>query len=186
MKRFLLAVAFLALFSPFAHAQAGLNASYSAAITGLVPASAATDIFTITGSASKTVYISKVIVTCTETTAATIDVQLLTRSSADTSGTSTAPTLVAHDPNNQGSASSTVKAYTVNPTTGSLVGVIGSYKMDCPTAAAGASQDLVLETFGISADMLVLRGINQVFAVNLNGQTVAGGSINVRLEFREN
>ena len=75
----------------------GGKATCSAAKIGLVPASSATDVFTITGSATKTVRVTRIEITATTTAAtpAALDVLLLKRSTANSGGTSTGrPTIV--------------------------------------------------------------------------------------------
>jgi hypothetical protein len=186
MRKKVLAVLFTCMLAIGWPLQAQTSESFSVASIGLASAASATDLFTITGSSSKIVYITKVVVTCTQTTAGTINVVLLTRSTADSGGTSSNPTAVALDPNNQGNNSATINAYTGNPTTGTLVGNLGSYDLNCPTTSGSSANDIVLETFGITADPLVLRGTGSVFAVNLNGVTVTGGAFDIRVEWREN
>jgi hypothetical protein len=75
---------------------AGTLATYSSSITGLSPASLATDIFTIIGSATKTITITNIEVSATQTTAGTINTQLIKRSTADTGGGSSSITEVQH------------------------------------------------------------------------------------------
>ncbi len=164
----------------------GLRATYSATIAGLASAASATDIFTITGSASKTVRITRLEISGQATTAAAVQVALLVRSTANTIGTSTAPTLVPHD-SNSAAATAVVKAYTANPTTGSLVGNIRTdYVFLAAPATATVGPDKIFLDFGIRpSQALVLRGITQVLAINLNGVTVTGGAWDVNIEFTE-
>src|SRR6266550_8344389 len=78
----------------------GAKSTYSAAKVGLVPGSSATDFFTLTGSATKTVRITRITITATTTSATPValDILLLKRSTANTGGTSTgSPTAVPHD-----------------------------------------------------------------------------------------
>jgi hypothetical protein len=97
-------------------------ASYVASKQGLASAASATDIAVLSGNASNTVIVTKIMVSCTQTTAGIIDLILLKRSTADTAGTSTgSPTTVPLDSSNA-AGSSSVLTYTANPTTGSLVG----------------------------------------------------------------
>src|SRR5215471_9766749 len=76
----------------------GQKATYAAAITGLVPVASATDIFTLTGSNSATIRVTRLRISGIKTSAgADVDIQLIKRSAADTGGTSTNPTKVAYD-----------------------------------------------------------------------------------------
>lgn len=164
----------------------GQKATYSSAILGLVPAASATDVFTLAGSASKTVRVTRVSVSGTQTTAGEVDIQLLKRSTADTGGTSTAPAAVPHD-SADAAATATVAAYTANPAVlGTLVGSIRTRKAQIGSPATVTSQSETEWLFGNRpAQAVVLRGTAQVLAVNLNGVTVTGGSLNVSIEWTE-
>jgi hypothetical protein len=147
---------------------------YSAGILALTPAALATDIFTVTGSATKTVRVVEISLQCTETTAGTVAVQLVKRSTADTGGTSTAPAAVPHD-SASAAATATVLAYTANPTTGTLVGVVRATRENWLAAATAANAPR--NPFTLYQGLpIVLRGTAQVLAVSLNGATVAGGN----------
>src|SRR5204863_4895248 len=93
----------------------GQKATYGASITGLVVAASATDIFAITGSATKIVRITRLRISGVRTTGTDTDIQLIKRSTANTGGTSTNPTKVAYDSNDPASTA-TINAYTANPT----------------------------------------------------------------------
>lgn len=164
----------------------GLRATYSASITALASAASATDIFTITGSSTKTVRITRLEISGQATTAAAAQVVLLVRSAANTSGTSTSPTAVPHD-SNSAAATATIKAYTANPTTGALVGNLkAAYVfLAAPATATVASEPLFLD-FGLRpSQAIVLRGTAQVLAINLNGVTVTGGAFDINVEWTE-
>lgn len=171
----------------------GQKASYSAAKLGLTPAASATDIFTITGSSTKTVRITRIEITGTTSaaTAAALDIVLLKRSTANTAGTSTAPTIVAHD-SNDAAATATVAAYTANPTTGTLVGNFRNSKffqaLATYTATDFPANDKLTWDFGGRAGekALVLRGTGEVLAINLNATSAsASASFDIAVEFTE-
>ncbi len=172
----------------------GVKATYSAAKVGLVPASSATDIFTITGSATKTIRVTRIEITATTTSAtpAALDVLLLKRSTANSAGTSTgSPTPVPHDSTNA-AVSATVLAYTANPTTGTLVGTaIRNQKLmqtlATYTATDFPAKDSLVWDFGNRpAQAIVLRGTGEVLAVNLNGVTAtATASFDLAVEWTE-
>lgn len=166
----------------------GTKATYIASKTGLAAAtSSATDIFTVTGSASKTVRITRLGISATvATAAATIDIVLLVRSTANSGGTSTgSPTLVPYD-SNSSAATATVLSYTANPTTGNLVGNVGAFKLFMNVAATGTSDKVVLDFGNRPAQAIVLRGTSQVFAVNLNSQTTTNAtSFDIFVEWTE-
>lgn len=166
----------------------GIKATYRAAsVTGLAVAGAATDVFTITGSATKTIRIIKVSVAGTQTVAATNDIVFLKRSTANTAGTSTTRTAVPMD-SNSAAATATVRTYTANPTLGTLVGNLMVTQMVIPVAGGGASTQSTqpLEwKFGDTGQAVVLRGTGEVFALNLNGQTITGSNFNLWIEWTE-
>lgn len=161
----------------------GIKATYSATITNLPAAMLATDIFTITGSATKTIRISRVMLTGTQTTASQINIIFIRRSTANTAGTSVPLAAVTMDTNNP-AATATALAYTANPTTGTVVGNIRTRKVALSTAV-GNSDELISDFGTTNGQALVLRGINQVFSINLNSVTVAGASFNIAVEWTE-
>ena len=104
----------------------GGKATYCATITGLVPPAAATDIFTIIGSATKTIRISRIQFSGRATAAAACDVSIVKRSTADTGGTpGTVPTIVPLD-STDAAATAVCATYTAVPTLGTAVGAIRS------------------------------------------------------------
>jgi hypothetical protein len=167
----------------------GTKATYCASITGLASAASATDIFTITGSATKVVRVNRIRVSATQNTVGYTDILLVKRSTANTVGTSTAPTIVSNDSNNP-AGTAVVRAYTANPTLGTAVGTMRSNKILINTpvpsnAQTAGTQWPVDWTFGELGQSIVLRGVAQVLAVNLNGVTLAGSSFDIAIEFTE-
>lgn len=166
----------------------GYKTTYSAAINGLVPVASATDVFTITGGAGKTVRVTRVEVSGIATTILDTTVRLAIRSSADLTGTSASVAAVPHDSNSP-AAVATVLSYTANPgTLGTLVGYIRSSKVlfNLSAPAAGSESGRLIEDFGDRpAQAVVLRGTSQVLAVNLAGVSVAGGSLDISIEWSE-
>lgn len=161
------------------------KASYSAAFNGAVTAAAATDVFTITGSVTKTIRVTRVEVSATQTTAAYQTILLVRRSTANTVGTSAAVTATTSDSNNP-AATATLLSYTANPTTGTLVGNIRAAKQFVPAALTVAGNPILAWDFGNRpAQAEVLRGTSQVIAINLNGAGVTGNSFNISVEWTE-
>jgi hypothetical protein len=165
----------------------GQKFTYSAASESLVVASTPTDVFTITGSATKTIRITQVEVSSTQTTAATTNLYLIKRSTANTGGTSTAPGSVPHDSNSP-AASATVAQYTANPTgLGTTVGTIRSAKWTPATPGTAGGSNTQLWQFGNrpGAQAIVLRGTGQVLALNLGSTTQAGNTYDISFEWTE-
>lgn len=151
--------------------------TYSASITGLATAASATDFFTLTGATGIVTRITFAQCSGIATTVGTADIVALKRSTANTVGTSTAPTAVPMDANSA-AASSTVLAYTANPTTGTLVGNIRAQKIGLPLANTGAINGPVTWDFATrpGTQEVVLRAATQVFALNGAGATLAAGA----------
>lgn len=156
--------------------------TYSATVN-VAAAASATDIATITGSASTTVYVTKVIVSGIQTTAGMADVLLIKRSAANTGGTSGAGTAVPNDANDA-AASATVLGYTANPTPGAAVGTVRR-NYQAVGGVTSVVNPVVVYEFGDKGRPLILRGIAQVLAVNLNAVTLAGGTFDVTFEWFE-
>lgn len=162
------------------------KATYSAATLGLLSAASATDIFTIIGSGTKTVRIRRLEITGFSASGGMIDVQIIKRSAADTTGTSTTLTAVPHDSNNS-AATAVVKAYTANPgALGAAVGPLVNFKMVLPIAAGTNPNLPVRYTFGeAGCQNIVLRGAAENIAINLNGVTVTGGNFDITITWSE-
>lgn len=162
-------------------------ATYSATIADLSPAASPTDVFTLTGSASKVVRLTKLIVQGSGTNSLAYDFILLKRSTANTGGTSTTRTAVPHD-SSDAAATATARAYTANPTLGTLIGQIRAYKVVIPQSSplGGASGLSITEvTFGDISKAPTLRSTSEVLALNLGAVTLTGGSISISFEWTE-
>lgn len=161
-----------------------IKSSYSAAVTGLVGPTLTTDLFTISGSASKIIRVTRLALTASQTTAAQRDVLLIKRSAANTGGTSSTATGVAMDSTNS-AATAVVRAYTANPTAlGAAVGTIRSRKVFI--AGTAANSDEMIQDFGIrGTQAVVLRSAAESLCVNLNGVTSNGNSFDLSVEWTE-
>jgi len=157
--------------------------TYSAVANSIVPTTAATDLVTIYGSATKTINILNVWVTGVQTTAGQAQVLLIKRSTVNTAGTSTAPAKIPYD-SNDAAATATFLAYTANPTLGTAIGNIRGDRAFLPGLATATDAQGLYWSF-INGKSMILRGVNQGVCINLNGATLAGGSINVTIEWTE-
>lgn len=154
-----------------------------AAVTVNVP------FFNIIGSASKTITVKRIKVSGMTLTAVgyfTINLEKL--SSASTGGTSTALALVPLDSNNA-VATAVVRAYTVAPTKGALVGTIASWRaLWQATVAVGTSQPWehifnfgdMRETKGVT-----LRGAAQELALTFPVVLSSAGTLAIDIEWTE-
>lgn len=151
--------------------------TYSATQAQLTPAASATDFFTITGSATKTVYVKQIGCTGTSTAAASQIITAVKRSTADTLGTSTgSPAVVPLDSLNA-AGTATVLAYTANPTTGTAVGSVDTGLLQTLAPASANVNGLFFNYSDVSATQpVVLHGITEVLALNANGASFAAGT----------
>lgn len=154
-----------------------------AAVTVNVP------FFNIVGSASATVKVRRIRVSGMTLTAVgyfAINVEKL--STASTGGTSTTPPIVPLD-SADAAGTAVVRAYTVAPTKGSIVGTIASWRslwQATTAAAAGQTWDHIFnfgdlpETRGV-----VLRGVAQELAMTFPVVLASAGTLAVDIEFTE-
>lgn len=155
------------------------RSTYTAGILALVPAASATDIITLTGSATTTVRVVYSACSGISTAAGTTPLVALTRSTADTGGTSSTITPVSNDPNNP-APTAVLKSYTANPgALGTLVANGRAGWLTTGTAASSGLQAGPLEwSFGDeqSDQEIVLRGATAQFALNSNGVSWPAGT----------
>ena len=164
-------------------------ASYSASAGPFVAAATPTDIFTITGSATKVIRIKKIYFGASATNATTFNFLLVKRSTGNTGGTSTVLTAVPNDSDDV-AATAVVRGYTANPTAlGTSVGTIRAYRLVVPQTAplGGASNGPLNEVlFGDnSSKSIALRGTSESLSLNLNAVTLTGNSFCVFIEWTE-
>jgi hypothetical protein len=159
--------------------------TYAASKTGLVPASSATDIAVLSGNATNTVIPTYVSLSCTQTTAGITPVQLFGRTTANSGGTSTgSPTTFPLDQNNTAAVSS-VLTYTANPTVNDgTARLIDSQNVGMMATSTAVPNDIYIWRPKMGQSV-VLRGAAQQLALNLDGQTVSGGSCSVSFQWIE-
>jgi hypothetical protein len=165
----------------------GTKASYRAVATALVTVTAGTDVFQVCGSATKTVRVPLIRVSGTIQTAAQyVDITLVKRSTADTGGTCAAPTTVPLDANDSAGTAVLLQC-TANPTLGTPIGTISALRyFGALTGTAALMPEAAVFEFGNrpGARALVLRGVAQCVAVNLNAPSNAG-TFNIEAEWTE-
>lgn len=162
----------------------GTKSTYSSSALGIIIGAAATDVFTISGSATKTIRITNMSITVTTTSnsGTVFNLSAIRRSSLDTGGTSSTLINVPHDISNA-AGTAVVKAYTANPTVGATVGAFRSLRYAVPS---GNQIDVVSWTLGNRpAQSIVLRGVNDLLALSFNGTQPAGGVFSADVEWTE-
>lgn len=159
-------------------------ATYSAAISGVVIGLTATDVFTISGSATKKVYIHRIFIDGTATGGVNSKLLVIKRSSLDTGGTSSTATAVPHD-STDGAATAVVKSYTANPTLGTAVGNLICSEVAFPTAGTQLYTDGDLLTGYGPKKPYILNSASESICLNLNGVTISGSSLNFVVTWTE-
>ena len=160
--------------------------TYSANVSELLAANSPTDIFAITGAANTKIEIIGISFSATKNNTGFIDLKIIKRSTANSGGTSTTLTNVPHDSADAASMA-TVRAYTANPTLGTAVGEIYSEKTLVPSATANSARGSSAISLASTLDSkpITLRSASEVLAINLNGMTAAGISIDASITWVE-
>jgi len=148
--------------------------TYRAGVFDLTPAANATDIFTIYGSATKTIKVTKLQVTAdSASSAGVIDLYCFKRSAQNTGGTFSHPTAVNYDSNNA-AATAVITAYTANAATlGTGQFMFGDHYALANASSSGIPIFPWIEDFGVSnTQPIILRGVNQGLAFGCNGDSI--------------
>ena len=163
--------------------------TYSAVSIGLVPASAATDIFCISGSATRSIGIKQITISGTAGTLVSLPLTLLHRAKLDTGGTAATTTalpvafpLFSTEP----AATATLTAYTANPTINdSSPGYVRTSVLSLNTTSALVSPAPLLWYAGEQL-ALFARSIDipagattEQYCVNANAVSVSSGVVNI-------
>ena len=146
----------------------------------ITPAASGTDLFTLNGAANVNTRINDLRCDGTATAIGAGYLFGLTRSTADTGGTSTAPTAVPIDPNDP-AATATLALYSANPTVGALVGNVWEGTLVyTPVATTTIGTSPIEMKFGSAVDAstegLTLRTAAQGFALNSGGVSQPSGA----------
>lgn len=161
----------------------GLQGTYAVSAVDVTPAATTTDVVTVYGSATKTVRVKSVTVSGVATTAGSMDVSLVKRTAANTEGTSTAPVIAKFD-STDAAATATVAQYSANASALGAGVALATKKLNMGVAGAGGVVSFDFATRNDKA--LILRGVAQGLAINLNGQAVPnGGKITYAVEWEE-
>lgn len=163
---------------------AGLEVTYSASFSALVPALLATDVVCIKGSGTKTVRVTRIEASGTSTASgAAVNLTLVKRSTADTGGTSSTLTNVPLD-STSAAATAVAVSYTANPTLGTTIGSVRAARLDFVTV--GASVVPVVWTFGDRpTSALALIGTAEQACLNMGGVTITGPVVDGSVEWTE-
>ena len=132
----------------------------------VLPAAAATDVFALYGSATKTIYIRRIVMTTEQPSGVfTQDpIFVIKRTAANTGGVSTNPPAVPHD-SASAAATAVFFRYTANPAgLGLGAGIIAARVMGGSAAYTRHHYELSFES-----EPIILRGVLEGISINLNG-----------------
>jgi len=162
----------------------GRRTTYSGGINNHVPPAAATDTFTLTGTAGKIIRLMRVELSGFQTTGGVVSTLGLVRSTADTGGTFATIPGVPHDSTNA-AGGGIMRGYTAVPTSvGTPVGLVRAQWL--LVSAINAVPGLLVWEFGTrNSQGVVLRGPTETFAINFGGVTITGGQLNCSFEWTE-
>lgn len=164
--------------------------TYGATSVALVPASSATDIACITGSATRVVRLLSVKIGGTAGTAIATPILLIKHASANTGGTaatSTALPVPYKMDTTDAAAGATTTAYTANPTIPDATpGIIDGAIVTFPVTTGGATSLTFSYSTHIYNEPPTLRGVAQQVCVNLNGVSISTGSLTISFLWTEN
>lgn len=146
-----------------------------------------TDIFNMSGSATKTVFITKVRLSGTTTAGSGISTNttLVKRSTANSGGGINAITIGSYSSAYAASGASARYYTTTNPTLGTAIAAIRADRYSFVTAGT-AIPNLIWEfDFNNPTKALILIGTTENVSINLGGTTITGSQISVTVEWFE-
>jgi len=163
-------------------------------ITGIIPTYAASGtfaattgvLFSICGSATKTVVLRSLQISGTATSVGTLVLNIIKTSSAPTGGTSISITPTAFDTNSS-AATATATAYTAAPTAGMAIGTVGAFAQifPAPTTGGGANQIPGPIVVPQGSQPIILRGTSQCAELQTSSSALTGASLSVSLVWTE-
>lgn len=153
-------------------ASSAVYGAYHATTAPFTPGATPQDIFTISGSATRSIRVTGVGLYTVQTTAGINTWMLNKLSTANSGGTSATIVAVPDDATNP-AASGVVRQYTANPTAGTLVGAIWSGKVVSPAPASVAS--VIGKELNYSRKPIILTGTSQVLSWNFGGAALPSG-----------
>ncbi len=166
--------------------------TYSASSVALVTAASATDVFCISGSATKNIRILGTHISGIATTAISVPIQVMKRASLDTGGTAAtgvALPVAAPSDSSEPAPTAVLTAYTANPTINdSSPGIIRTQYESFPLTTsflypAPFYFGTYIDNFAQSVN--ILKNTTQQVCINFNGVTVSGPSISIDMEWTE-
>lgn len=160
-------------------------ASFSASTNTFNSATSATHLACIRGNDSNTVLVYGARVSCTQTTAGNVILQIVKSTQSFTGNWSTMTT-VAHDTNANVGVSTAVFFNNSAPTTNmGTIQVLDAYNLGCMATTTATPNDVYLSPSSWRQKPIVLRGLTQSVCANLGATTVTGGKFNAAFDWIE-
>ncbi len=160
----------------------GTKAVYGIASPNQAMAATPTDVVVLVGSATKTVRVKKITVSGVATTAGSMDVSIVKRTTANTNGTYVLGSIGKHD-SADATPTASPRQYTANGTLGTGAAI---RNQTLNFGLAGAAGTVTFDFMRANDKPLILRGTSQSAAINMNGQAVpAGGKYSYDIEWEE-
>lgn len=160
--------------TPLPSAPASTFGAFMAATAPFTPGATPQDVFTITGSATRLVTVTRFAMVTVQTTAGQNAWAIVKRSTANTGGTSAAVTRVPTD-DSYPAATATVLQYTANPTPGTLIGNLWAGRVPSPAPASALSDAEVCPIGNGKGGSVTLSGTTDVLAWNFGGAALPTG-----------
>lgn len=161
------------------------KATYSA--TGaLSPATNATEVCTLSGSASKTIRLRRIMLAAGATAVATDPIEITKRSSVNIAAGGVALSKVPYDSSFAASTVALAEAWPTTVTTlGTLVGVLADPLITYNNYTTGVGSGNLIMEFGRFGSPVFLRGVSQYVSVNMAGVVPAGVRLACTFEWTE-
>lgn len=147
---------------------------FMAASAPFTPGTTPQDVFTISGSATRTVQVVWMAITTVQTSAGTNAWSLVKRSTANSGGTSATVAGVPLD-DAFPAATAVVRQYTANPTAGTLIGSMWSGRVPSPAPATAVGDFEKIVPVGGRGTRTTLSGTTDVLAWNFAGAALPSG-----------
>lgn len=134
------------------------------------------------GHATNMVLVTKIMFSCTQTTAGFVTVTVNKTSAASSGGTAGNMTEVPDD-SSYSAASASAESFTgTGPTVGTLVGQVDAYKLGCNAAATAGPNDIYI--LNLRQKPISLRSTSQTLEIGV-GAATTGGNYTVTWEWEE-
>lgn len=151
--------------------QSTMKPTYSATATSVAAVASQTDMCSLQGSATKTIKVRRIAFGNVPTTAYSEVVAVVKRSTAN-SGAGSALATAAYDTSNAATSVAQAEIWTAAPTLGTIIGVLADVTI--PFGISTSSSAPYYFEWGQRGQPIVLRGVAQSVAINLNTVTLTG------------